>query len=226
MRLPKQVMSDLALVRDLEPEALLRLNEQINAVGTKPDSLTELSALASRILGDQPSNGSKLVDVLHYLSNYRRRLRLSVDEVLVAVQTALREGAKWSEEEFQRWGNVRPAIAGLLANPRFSYLAKSLELRYDYANLFESSRIITDLRPVYNDDASEIEGVVVSFTMRLGFIDIDGRHGMSVALDESDVRTLLRECERAILKAQTARRRMGQAQIPTSAFGEKSDVKD
>ncbi len=219
-------MSDLAEVRELNPEALRRLNEQIEAPESKPDSLTEFSALASGILGNQPSTGAKLVDVLHYLSNYRRRLRLSVEEILGAVQTALSEGAEWSEEEFQRWVNIRPAIAELLANSRFNYLAKSLELRYDYANLFESARIITDLRPVYNDDASEIEGVVVSFTMRLGFIDIDGRHGMSVALDESDVRTLLRECERAILKSQTARRRMDEAQIPTIAFGENSDVQD
>jgi hypothetical protein len=223
MRLPTQVVSDLALVRDLNPEALGRLIEQISSPQTKPDSLTELSAIAGRVLGDQPSIGSKLIEVLNYLANHRRRLQFKVDEILDAVQTALRAGAEWSEEEFQRWENVRPAIAELLANPRFSYLVKALELRYDYANLLESSRIITDLRPVYNDEASEIDGVVVSFTMRLGFIDIDGRHGMSVALDESDVRALQRECERAVRKAQTARRRMGEAQIPTSTSGEKSD---
>ena len=116
--------------------------------------------------------------------------------------------------------------ADLLANPRFNYLAKALELRYDYANLLESSRMITDLRPVYNEDANQIEGVVVSFTLRLEFIDIDGRHGMSIALDESDVRTLLWECERAIQKARTAKARMDQAQISASISGEKSDADD
>jgi hypothetical protein len=226
MRLPKQVISDLSLVRDLEPEALLRLNEQINAVGTKPDSLTELSEIAGLALGDQPKNGSKLVDILNYLFSLRRRFRLSVAEILARVQTALREEAEWNEEQFQRWDNVRPALADLLANPRFNYLAKALELRYDYANLLESSRMITDLRPVYNEDANQIEGVVVSFTLRLEFIDIDGRHGMSIALDESDVRTLLWECELAIQKAQTAKARMDQAQISASISGEKSDADD
>ena len=79
------------------------------------------------------------------------------------------------------------------------------------------------MRPVYNDDESEIEGVLVSFTLRIEFIDVDGKHEMSIALDESEVRTLQTECERAILQAKTAKRRMGAAQIRTSISGEVGD---
>ena len=82
MRLPKEVVSDLALVRDLNPGALRRLYEQIEAPGTSPDSLAELSEIAGRALSDQPKEGSTLVDVLHFLSNNRRRLQLSVDEIV------------------------------------------------------------------------------------------------------------------------------------------------
>jgi hypothetical protein len=225
MRLPKDLISDLAIVRDLGPGSLHELNAEIVGAATSVVTTTGLLELLRKTLGDRPQTGS-VFHVLVSLAGERRQSRLSVSGVLDQVQSALNNDARWSEEELQRWDLVRPGLAELLGSSQISYLVKALELRYDYANLLESSRIITDLRPVYNDDASEIDGLVVSFTLRLGFTGIDGKHGLSISLDESDVRNLLDECERAIRKGRTAKARMSQAQIRTSISGEKGDAEN
>ncbi len=81
----------------------------------------------------------------------------------------------------------------------------AIELSYDYANLLRRTKILTDIRPLFNESADEIEAAVVSYTLRLRYDSADGEHELSIALDESDIKTLAAQCERALMKSATAR---------------------
>jgi hypothetical protein len=81
----------------------------------------------------------------------------------------------------------------------------AIELVYDYANLLRRTRVLTDIRPLFNNAADQIEGAVVSYTLRLRYDSADGEHELSIALDESDIRILADQCDRALTKATTAR---------------------
>jgi hypothetical protein len=102
-------------------------------------------------------------------------------------------------------------------------------LAYEYANLFQGARIVTDVRPVFNDgddDEMQIDGAVVSFTLRLHYDNREGNHSLSIALDETDVRALHHQCERALQKARMAQIRIQDAGIPTVISGKSSDEPD
>jgi hypothetical protein len=106
-----------------------------------------------------------------------------------------------------------------------SLAAKAIELSYDYANLLRRTRILTDIRPLYNDSADCIEAAVVSYTLRLRYDTADGEHELSIALDEADLRTLMAQCERAMTKAKTARDVLaGRCNISIAISGETSDA--
>ena len=103
--------------------------------------------------------------------------------------------------------------------------ATALELAYDYANLLQRTRILTDVRPIYNKPADRIEGAVISFTMRLKYSNADGEHDLSIALDEEDIETLCEQCQRAIVKAMTARSLMADScKVPVLISGEAEDA--
>ena len=60
--------------------------------------------------------------------------------------------------------------------------------------------------------------------LRLHFDNREGNHSLSVALDETDVRRLKYQCERALHKAELSQRRMqDMASIPTIISGEAND---
>lgn len=118
-------------------------------------------------------------------------------------------------------------FAELLQDKSVRTVSKALDLAYEYANLFQDARIVTDIRPIFNDvddEQMEIEAAVVAFTLRLHYDDRQGNHSLSVALDETDVRTLKYQCERALHKAQLAQDRMrDMVGVPTIISGEAHD---
>jgi hypothetical protein len=76
---------------------------------------------------------------------------------------------------------------------------------------------------VFSRDAAKIEGAVVSSTLYLRFENIEGGRELSIAMDESDVKELMKQCERALRKASTARNLMDSvAKVPTIITGEEN----
>jgi hypothetical protein len=58
-------------------------------------------------------------------------------------------------------------------------------------------------------------------TLRLRYDSTEGDHSISVAMDEADVQELKRQCERSLLKAQTARDLMKEkTQLPIVISGD------
>ena len=86
------------------------------------------------------------------------------------------------------------------------------------------ARIITDIRPIFNDDATDIDASVISYTLRLNYDNPEGNHSLSIAMDESDIEELIQQCNRAFSKAQLSKDRMrNTAGIPTIISGEQPD---
>ena len=104
-------------------------------------------------------------------------------------------------------------------------MAKALYLAYEYANLLQSVKILTDLRPVFNEGGDDIDGAVVSYTLRLYYDNPEGNHSLSVAFDEQDIQNLHKECERALTKAKTVKRMVEQGMAkPVMIAGEDNDA--
>ena len=122
-----------------------------------------------------------------------------------------------------RWHDAEPLFTELLLSPAVRVVASILDLTYEYENLLQVARVITDVRPVFSDDAKNVEAAVVSHTLRIRYDSTEGNHSISIAMDENDIRDLENQCKRAIQKAQTARGLMAdQAKVPTIIAGESS----
>ena len=103
---------------------------------------------------------------------------------------------------------IAPLFRDILASRAIRTTVKSLELLYDYANLVQSSNVITDLRPVFDDEADHAIGAIVSFTLRLSYQNGNTTHSLSLAMDAEDVRRLQEQCKRALKKAESAQSRV------------------
>lgn len=107
----------------------------------------------------------------------------------------------------------------------FQLAGKAIELTYDRDNLLQRTRIMTDVRPLFTKDGVEIEGAVVAHTLRISFDSAGSDCEMSLALDDTDLRQLISDCERALMKAETAREKLCEAaNVPTIANAGDADV--
>lgn len=142
-----------------------------------------------------------LLQQLLSLSVLLRRSNASSLDLAKALRKAIE-----NEEEVSKWDSVAAQFQSLLDSSPVRLVTKSMELSYDYANLLRGARILTDLRPLFNEIGTVVEGGVVTHTLRVSYSSADGEHELSLALDLKDIRKLCAQCDRAILKAETVRK--------------------
>ncbi len=116
-----------------------------------------------------------------------------------------------SPEEQDAWDKIAGSIQVLMDAPAIRLVTKAMQLSYDYANLLRKANIVTDLRPLFDDSGTVVEGGVVTHTLRIAYQSDDGGHDLSLALDLKDVQKLYNQCERAIKKATSIRDEFSQA---------------
>jgi hypothetical protein len=95
--------------------------------------------------------------------------------------------------------------------------AKSRDLQTDHDHIYLTSRIVTDVRPVFRAAPDETPaGMVLVHMLKLGYLD-RGRNGeranFYLALDDADLVSLKKLLERAELKAKTLRAKLQNAGI-------------
>ena len=204
LHIPKRQIAGLAILRDTEIAKLEAVNSALLAVGPAlhPE---RLESAVAKVLDQEAA-----VDVLRQLvsvSAVMRQHSLTATQVFQGLTRGLENvptESKWLSEEIDRWTARRETLITLFDNQCVHVAAKALELSYDYANLLQSIRIITDLRPVFDDNALTIQGLVVAQTLRVAFDTGNDTQTLSIAMDLNDIKHLRKSCDRAIQKADVA----------------------
>ncbi len=218
--LNKREIRDVEAVRDMDAAVLRKMASAIVRLDPPPLKLDSLLEVVRNAEGASIELTDAVIRLT--LSLYRRVRQAGCDvaEVMGGVHAAIQRDLNWSGELLTRWRNAESCIQELLNAPAIRLVSLSIDLSYAHANLLRSSRILTDIRPVYNAEATAIEAAVVSHTLRLRYDSLDGLHEISIAIDECDVRNLAKQCERATVKSRTARQLMSdKAEVPTIISG-------
>lgn len=219
-------LDQMAILRDIDVQKIknvvLRLSSS-NFYMMKPEELQDLLLEIFEGNKMQAISVSRLLISLYMLCSQRN---LTADDLLQGLLLGIQSSeSKWTDDELAKWENMQPVIKNLLSLEKIKTLVKALDLSYDYANLFQNAKILTDIRPVFSDDASDIYGATISFTLRLYYDSLDGSKNISIALDAKDVNNLKDTCLRAIRKAERAKRFMVDSDIQnTFICGENNDI--
>lgn len=161
-----------------------------------------LTAIGEEVGTDQAVS---LLRLILALRSFARRAEVSAHDVIADLDRALGGEVGQGMFPIEDWKAVRGEVLALLDLECVGLAAMAIELSYDHANLLVETKILTDIRPLYTDSADRIQGAVVSFTLRMKYRNADGEQDLSVALDENDIESLQKQCNRAVTKASVAR---------------------
>jgi hypothetical protein len=168
----------------------------------------------------RPGSADILLRQALSLTSLRRRRKLIADDVVAGIRQGLRNAATpWEGDSLDRWNAIEPAFLRLISSAKVETTAKVLDLSYDYANLLQTTRIVTDIRPVFDNEVTRIDGAVVSFTLRLNYDNIEGSHSLSIAMNQADVEFLKQQCERALTKSILAKETIGELPLRVTISG-------
>ena len=189
----------------------------------KPNPLrrSELNDLVSDVLNEE--DAAVLLRQLLGFGKLQRDLDASSDEIIKAVEDAAKDAA-WSSEEIEAWKGAAGQFQSLLDCDATHAVVKAVDLALDHQRLYQTARILTDIRPVFDDDRDNFLGAVVHNILRIKFFEGGGSKDVTFVLSEEDIFKLRDSCERALKKSKLARNLLGEnCNVPSFSLDEEFD---
>ncbi|HQX53238.1 MAG TPA: hypothetical protein PLR25_25185, partial [Planctomycetaceae bacterium] len=168
---------------------LIQVTQTLSCVDTPLHKPEQLALMIRPLVG--AGTAELLVRQLFSLRGLVRRFGTDAASIIESLRLNLEEASLSRDQRESEWKVFSKAFRELMECKTVCVSATANELSYDYANLIRNIRILSDIRPLYNDDADAIEGAVISHTMRLQYDSVDGEHELSLALDEQDIAHLM-----------------------------------
>ena len=124
------------------------------------------------------------------------------DEVAEGIRDYLQNSdilAKNNDDQALRLSNYISSVLKM-PSPAKSF-AKASVVRTDYERVFLSSRILTDVRPIFHDIDSLPVTIAISHNLKLTYNHNDEKQDFFVALDDADLAKLIESLRRAQAKS-------------------------
>lgn len=206
VQLPPGSRDSIERFLHIELASLDQLSETVRHSEATADveDLAESCAVSTGVSTDEIE---AVLTVAINLSRLRRTLRSTAAEAAAALTEALPRafGERWFEERASLWTERLRILEELIfEDGPVDVMAKVRDLLYDYQTVLADTSVVTDVRHVYNDSADQIVGGLVLHNIGLRFLEAGEIREMHFTLSSPAVRVLLRQLERALLKAATA----------------------
>ena len=110
------------------------------------------------------------------------------------------------------FSNLQDSLGKLLTVPSISLAAKATDILFENERSLVSSRILTDVRPVFDCETNDISGGLVIHTLKLEYLTENTKE-FFVCLDSDDIDDLILNLERAKQKAEKLKHVLAAASV-------------
>jgi hypothetical protein len=163
---------------------------------------------------DIPKNDAKdILSSILPLYNVMLELELSAEDFVEEIGMAASEAEiDLAEPKLE---HLKSRLGKLMGIKAPSITAKATSLLSEHQHVFESIRILTDIRPIFGDDPRERPtAAIITHTLRIRYLDGDHWEEFFVALDTSDIQKAIDAFERAKAKTESLRVFIDNANLP------------
>lgn len=162
--------------------------------------------------------------VLIPLSGVRAELRMPAKPFVRLLTDLIQEQGKgWLDANRDRWERVVPAVE-LLVGPGnlFEQLNKAYRLIAERPALVEGVRVLTELRPVYDDDVAAVHAYLITSTLAVSYQEFGQQKQVHLTMDRADLLRLREQVERGLKKIQLLERQVARLEVPALVAGSES----
>jgi phosphoribosyl-ATP pyrophosphohydrolase len=216
IRIPKNRWESLVSIADMSADAVKTLFAALVQVPPQKFGPELPAQLAESLQGTDFENISEVADTLFSLMplliDSGKPVNEVVEQLLTAVRTQSPQGKEVSEEKIER---LRTNLQKLLRVPSMYMGAKATSVITDNQSTFLSARILTDVRPVFALESTDVAGAVIIHNLKVSFAsEGENEREFFVAMDDVDVQTLIATLQRAQEKGSKLRKFLDVATLP------------
>jgi hypothetical protein len=209
--LPANVASNLKEIASLPDEIFDQLLAGLRALPTEIKQYRVFSETDFAIR-DLPDNGESVKSAAFSLLLSRARSRSPIDQFVTELGQTISSVPGFDPALVNR---LKARATTILSIRALDLVAKAHDVLLEHANAFSTSRVISDVRPVFGEDVgAQPMGAVLVHMLSIVYRNAGKRENFVVALDEKDIDRLLEVLERAKIKQQTLRDTLNTANVP------------
>ncbi|MBN8564185.1 MAG: hypothetical protein J0L70_26995 [Leptolyngbya sp. UWPOB_LEPTO1] len=219
LRVPEEHVRGIKLLIDIEDKvfrALLNAVDKVCPTLSVEKVATDLAAEVKGIDLKDLEEITQAIVALQVSLNGEERDDSLIERVVTELSSSLfehEEFSNYSDDQIARFSGRIHAL--LTANGVFKTFAKAFELRIESERILADARILTDVRPIFQDEIDEgMSAAIVSHTLRITYRDATGQREFYTALDELGLDVLLEQIVRAKEKTEAIRSMLEKASIP------------
>jgi hypothetical protein len=196
--IPEPYLEPLTTLALLEAPTADRLVEAIGALEAY-SPVSRIQEATAAVLGEGASPGERQL-ALPLLALRGQHRQTPPEEIA----ERLSESSDLKLDPEAR-ANLRLRAAAILATPVYTTTAVATDLQTQNGRNYQSARIVTDLRPVFQENLDEQpSGAVIVETLQVQTWTRDGNSELIfVSMDETDLRHLKATVDRALHKTET-----------------------
>ncbi|WP_156815788.1 hypothetical protein [Thioalkalivibrio sp. ALJ24] len=202
-RIPEEQHEDVALLYSLSDHEWQTLLEAANEVATTPNLANYVKGVSDRLRDAGIAEAGKIADLLVTFSqlriNYKLTPELFIEELRSASEATGVESIMPSRVDWETvCGFVTPLVSD---ESRVFQSVKLANINLERPNLFESARVLSDLRPAFGVDTDAgLSQFINLHTLRIQYRKYQGVSEEFFSLDSGDLKALKDEIERALQK--------------------------
>jgi len=205
-RIPESGLAGLKALISLGPEGVTVLCNLAKDLSLTLNMRGLTSRLSNELKLEKRAVTQFVTGALMPLNHLRVHLKLETPEFLKAVSDNLEKEApeKWRSENLAGWKAIEVRVAPLFEKDNFfSVSNKSYQLLANRPNPVQDVKILSELRPVYSEDATSVKAFVLAKTLVVNYLEGDAKKTIHLSMDMDDLRSLASEVDRAKLKRET-----------------------
>jgi hypothetical protein len=206
LRIPESHREGFKLLSSLSESDFKKLHIALSKTdkGILPDELTSLISEETRI--DKNIN-SEITKILFSVYSLKEKFGEDVDQLVNELLLALRN-ANVDLGAQTKWKRLEERIKSLISfDKTIGNTFKALKLLSDYDRIYINSKIVTDIRPAFNDsDDLSTNTALIVHNLKIGYIKDDQHQETYLALDSNDLDELKKQIERAKKKEENLKK--------------------
>lgn len=194
------------------------VEELINALRqASPSLLIEdlASVVASQVQVLTEQTVADIIEALISLYNFRDYSGTSIDNLIEGISQAVQDDEDLPDISDEQKKELEQRLATFLEfDGVLSVTSKAIDVVRDHERIFTRSRILTDMRPIFESDLEKgPAGIAIVHMLKIEYADLEGKHEFFVALDSIDLEQLREQLDRADKKAKAIGLMLNKANI-------------
>ena len=219
--IPENAFGGFSALVNIGPEKLGLLAATVNTQQLTLDVSGLTSRLAAAIETDAAVLDQAFDSVLIPLSGLRAEFRMPAPDFVELLTESIKEqNESWLNANREKWDSVTPVVEKLICpNSFFEQLSKAYRLLMNRPAIVGDLRVLTELRPVYDDDVTSVHAYLITSTLAVIYQESGEQKRIHLTLDRKDLQRLQEQVERGLKKIQLLEKQVSLLDVPSLVAG-------